>query len=84
MLILTLGYSHDIAFALPKSVNAKVEGNTVSIGINDIPALQELNLFKLDSQDNSNLTGAEFKVDLLRASSKCGEKIFFWIGASFL
>lgn len=49
--------------------NAKVEGNTVSIGINDIPALQELNLFKLDSQDNSNLTGAEFKVNFSNVES---------------
>ena len=31
MLILTLGYSHDIAFALPKSVNAKVEGNLITL-----------------------------------------------------
>ena len=49
--------------------NAKVEGNTVSIGINDIPALQKLNLFKLDSQNNSDLTGAEFKVNFSNVES---------------
>lgn len=31
ILILTLGYSHDIAFALPKIVNAKVEGNLITL-----------------------------------------------------
>ena len=51
--------------------NATVSGNTntVSIGINDIPALQELNLFKLDSQKNSSLTGAEFKVNFSNVES---------------
>ena len=43
--------------------------NTVSIGIKDIPALQELNLFKLDSQKNSSLTGAEFKVNFSNVES---------------
>ena len=48
---------------------AKVNGNDVSIGINDIPALEELNLYKVDSQDNSDLTGAEFKVDFENVKS---------------
>ena len=30
-LILSLGYSHDIAFALPKNVSAKVEGNQITL-----------------------------------------------------
>lgn len=48
---------------------AKVNGNDVSIGINDIPALEELNLYKVDSQNNSNLTGAEFKIDFSNVES---------------
>lgn len=35
MLILTLGYSHDIAFALPKEVTAKVEGNQIVLESDD-------------------------------------------------
>ena len=35
MLILTLGYSHDIAFALPKEVTAKVEGNQIALESDD-------------------------------------------------
>lgn len=35
MLILTLGYSHDIAFALPAEVSAKVEGNQITLDSND-------------------------------------------------
>ena len=35
MLILTLGYSHDIAFALPQSVSAKVEGNQITLESDD-------------------------------------------------
>ena len=35
MLILTLGYSHDIAFALPKEVSAKVEGNQIALESDD-------------------------------------------------
>lgn len=34
-LILTLGYSHDIAFALPKNVLAKVEGNQIALTSED-------------------------------------------------
>lgn len=34
-LILTLGYSHDIAFALPKNVAAKVEGNQIALASED-------------------------------------------------
>ena len=52
-----------------KEGNAKVEGNILSIGINDIPALEELNLYKVDSQNNSNLTGAEFKIDFSNVES---------------
>lgn len=40
-----------------------VEGNTISLGINDIPALQELDLIKKDSQDEKKeLSDAEFKL----------------------
>lgn len=35
MLILTLGYSHDIAFALPAGVAAKVEGNQITLDSDD-------------------------------------------------
>ena len=35
MLILTLGYSHDIAFALPAGVSAKVEGNQITLDSDD-------------------------------------------------
>lgn len=35
MLILTLGYSHDIAFALPSGVSAKVEGNQIALESDD-------------------------------------------------
>ena len=35
MLILTLGYSHDIAFALPQSVSANVEGNQITLESDD-------------------------------------------------
>ena len=52
-----------------KEGNAKVEGNILSIGINDIPALEKLNLYKVDSQNNSNLTGAEFKIDFSNVES---------------
>lgn len=52
-----------------KEGNAKVEENILSIGINDIPALEELNLYKVDSQNNSNLTGAEFKIDFSNVES---------------
>lgn len=46
-----------------KEGNAKVEGNVLSIGINDIPALQELDLIKKDSQDGEKeLSDAEFKL----------------------
>lgn len=34
-LILTLGYSHDIAFALPEGVGAKVEGNQITLDSDD-------------------------------------------------
>jgi len=35
MLILTLGYSHDIAFALPPDVSAKVDGNQITLDSGD-------------------------------------------------
>lgn len=35
LLILTLGYSHDIAFALPENVSAKVEGNQITLDSDD-------------------------------------------------
>lgn len=35
LLILTLGYSHDIAFALPTSIKAKVEGNQIELESDD-------------------------------------------------
>lgn len=35
MLILSLGYSHDIAFTLPNDVNAKVEGNHIVLDSDD-------------------------------------------------
>lgn len=35
MLILTLGYSHDIAFALPKNILAKVDGNQITLESDD-------------------------------------------------
>lgn len=35
LLILTLGYSHDIAFALPAGVSAKVEGNLITLESDD-------------------------------------------------
>ena len=34
-MILTLGYSHDIAFALPENVSAKVEGNQITLDSDD-------------------------------------------------
>lgn len=34
-LMLTLGYSHDIAFALPGGVSAKVEGNLITLDSDD-------------------------------------------------
>ena len=34
-LILSLGYSHDIAFALPEGVSAKVEGNLITLDCDD-------------------------------------------------
>ena len=46
-----------------KAGEETVEGNTISLGINDIPALQKLDLIKKDSQDvNKDLLDAEFKL----------------------
>ena len=46
-----------------KAGEETVEGNTISLGINDIPALQELDLIKKDSQDGEKeLSDAEFKL----------------------
>lgn len=46
-----------------KAGEETVEGNTISLGINDIPALQELDLIKKDSQDvNKDLLDAEFEL----------------------
>ena len=58
----------DGEFNLDNPINV-ISKNKFKVNIKDIPALQKLNLFKLDSQDNSNLTGAEFEVNFSNVES---------------